>query len=185
MATIVTTEKKTYGGGVLDGTQVVGYISSKNRVVRFTFTTDALGASHVSWYLENNYLASSNAPALRWYIGTDPESHANAGASTDVYNGDVTAATSGGTTTLAGSAGMVLLPNKTYYLWIFPSVAAYGYYNLTERQQARVTPTGGAGLVYIDTDGKLEAYQALVDNGTGWDLCVPNIDNGIGWDLHS
>lgn len=186
MAIIVTTEKQTYTGGVLEiSSQIVGYALSKNRVVRFTFATDNIGASHVSWFLENNYLATTNAPSLRWYMGTDPASHVNAGASTATYCGEVTATTNEGVTKLSGDADIVLLPNTAYYLWIFPSTANHGYYNLTELQQARVTPSGGAGLVFIDNGSTLEAYQAFIDNGTGLDLCLPYIDDGSKFNLHT
>ena len=177
--TITTTEKKTYTGGVAESaSQIVGYADSKNRVVRFTFTTDASGAGHIAWVLETNYLATSYAPGLRWYIGTDPESHKNAGATTDAYCGEVTKETVSGAVKFSGAADIPLLPNTTYYLWIFPSVATYGYYNLTQNQQAKVTPSGVFGVVYINE----EAYQAYIDNGSGWDMCAPHIDNGTSWD---
>lgn len=180
MATLVTTEKKTYRGGVLDGTQVVGYISSKNCVVRFTFTTDS-GGGQVSWYLDNNYFAGGTTPGLRWYIGTDPSSHVNAGASTTEYHGDVVVESKSGAYTFSGSAHVSLQPNTTYYLWIFPSVSVYGYYNLTEAQKARVTPSGSIGVVYIDNGTTVEACEVYIDNGTSWDRCVPQIDTGTGW----
>lgn len=49
-----------------------------------------------------------------------------------------------------------------------------------------VVSTRLAGLAYIDSSTSLEAYQAYIDNGTGWDgPYAPYIDNGSGWDLCS
>lgn len=184
MATIETTSKQCYTGGILENTsQIVGYADSKNRVVRFTFNTDSVGANSVSWVLSKNYFAAGTAPGLRWYIGTDPSSHTNAGATTVEYHGDVTVEAISGTIAFSGSADIVLMPNTTYYLWIFPSVAKYGYYNLTELVQAKVTMSGGAGLVYIDNGGKKEAHQAFIRKGSGWDLCLPHRYNGSSFDL--
>lgn len=186
MATITTTAKQTYTGGTAESSSnIVGYANSKNRVVRFTFKTDSVGASSVEWVLNDNYFADGTVPGLRWYIGTDANSHVNAGASTTVYHGDVTAALSAGAYTFSGKANIVLLPNTTYYLWIFPSVSKYGYYNLTEKRQAQLVTSGGAGLVFIDTGTALEAYQVFIDNGTSWDHYMPYVDNGTGWDLQS
>lgn len=186
MATITTTSKVTINGGSTSGAQqIVGINSGKNQVVRFTFTTDSNGASSVSWSLPNNSKGAGTAPALRWYIGTDPNSHLNAGASTTVYNGNVSVSNDGyGNLTFSGSANMVLVPNTIYYLWIFPGTTTYGFYYLTENQQATLTTSGGAGVVYIDNGSSWDLYQCYIDNGSGWDLYIPYIDNGSSWDIY-
>lgn len=191
MANITSTAKQCYKGTSTVTTSSVGYYNSSNYVVRFTFKTDANGASSVSWSLPNNYgtfngsiSASSTGtqPPLRWHIGTNASSHINAGSSTTTYSGNVTAKLSGGVYTLSGSKSMVLQPNTTYYLWIYPNTTTAGYYNLTANQQATVTTSGAAGLVYIDNGSKFEAYQVYIDNGSSWDLYMPYIDNGSSWD---
>lgn len=188
MTTITTTEKQLYNGGLTTNVQhVVGYYSEKNQVVRYTFTTDANGANFVSWSLLKNYIGGGTAPNLRWYIGIDPSSHINAGISTTTYSGDVAITNSdgAGTYTFSGESDMVLLPNTTYYLWIFPNTTTYGWYNLTELVQATITISGASGIVYIDNGTRFDAYQFYIDNGTNWDLFVPYIDNGTNWDLYS
>lgn len=184
MAEITTTAKQTYTGGTAESSsQIVGYANSMNRVVRFTFKTDALGSSSVEWYLKDNYFADGTAPGMRWYIGTSATSHTNAGASTTTYSGAVTVTSNSGAYTFSGSANLVLMPNTTYYLWLFPSVTKYGYYNLTEKRQAVVTTSGGAGVVYLDDGSALNAYQVYIDNGSSWDLYLPYVDNGSSWDM--
>lgn len=186
MASSTLTDKRFYTGGTEESaSQIVGYANSKNRVVRFTFQTGTVGASSVSWYVEDNYFADGTQPGLRWYVGTSATSHVNAGASTTTYTGTVTATNKSGEYHFSGSANVALLPNTTYYLWIFPSVAKYGYYNLSEVPATNVTTSGGAGLVYIDDGSSLSAYQTYIDNGSGWDLCMPYIDNGSSWDLYT
>lgn len=186
MANITTTAKVTYNGGSTSGAQqIVGINSSKNQVVRFTFKTDSNGASSVYWALPNNSKGSGTAPALRWVISTDASYYANAGASTTSYNGDVTVNNDGyGNLTFTGYANMVLVPNTTYYLWIFPNTTKYGFYYLTTNQQATVTTGGSAGVVYIDNGSSWDAYQCYIDNGSSWDLYIPYIDNGSSWSVY-
>lgn len=186
MAIIISSEKTNYtGGSIEDSSHIVGYADSKNRVVRYTFKTDSYGASSVSWYLKKNYLVTSSAPSLRWYIGTNATSHVNAGVSTTEYSGDVTVTNNQGTYEFSGEADIVLMPNTTYYLWIFPNTTSFRYYNTTELIQAEITSSGSAGLIYIDNGNSFDAYQVYIDNGYSWDLYIPYIDNGSDWDMCS
>lgn len=183
MATIASSAKTTYVGGTVESSsQIVGY-SGKNRVVRFEFTTDAIGASSVAWSLTGNYAGEGTLPALRWYIGTSATSHANAGASTTTYNGAVTATKEDGAYTFSGSADIVLLPNTTYYLWLFPATTQSGYYNLTEKRQANLTTEGGAGQVYIKNVSGRDPYQAFISNGTSLELYQAFVSNGTSLDM--
>lgn len=186
MATITTTSKVTINGDSTSGAQqIVGINAGRNQDVRFTFTTDSNGASAVYWALPNNSMGSGTAPALRWYIGIDPNSHINAGSSTTVYNGNVSVSNDGyGNLTFTGYADMVLAPNTTYYLWIFPGTTTYGFYWLTANQQATVTTSGSAGVVYIDNGSSWDAYQCYIDNGSSWDLYIPYIDDGSSWSVY-
>ena len=79
---------------------------------------------------------------------------------------------------------MVLVPNTTYYLWIFPNTTKYGFYWLTANQQATLTTSGGAGVVYIDNGSSWDAYQCYIDNGSSWDLYIPYIDDGSSWSVY-
>lgn len=185
MATFTLSDIRFYTGGVEESSsKIVGFANSKNRVVRYTFTTDAVGASSVSFSVERNYEGDGTLPGLRWYIGTSSTSHANAGATSE-YCGNITVTENSGEYAFSGSADIVLLPNTTYYLWLFPSVTNYGYYYVSENRTQYITTSGGAGLVYIDNGSNIEAYQCYIGNGTGWDLCLPHIDNGSEFKLHS
>lgn len=194
MAVITTTNKTHYKNGEpTTSSYIVGYDSNGNRVIRFTFTTNGephntTGASSLSWSLTGNYepdSAEAYRPALRWYVGTNPTSHVSAGMSTTEYHGDVTAVNSGGEYTLSGSADIILLPNTTYYLWIFPNTTYFNYYYTSQLREATVTLSGSAGLIYIDNGTSFDAYQVYIDNGTGWDQYIPYIDNGIDWTIVS
>ena len=187
---ITTTNKTYYDAGVITTSSIiVGYEGGSNRVVRLTFTTNdnpynLTGASSLSWSLGGNYKPDdASVPTLRWYVGTSSTSHINAGISTTEYHGNVTATNNSGEYTFSGSADIILLPNTTYYLWIFPSVEKYSYYHMSKDKGATVTLSGSAGLVHIDDGTGFNMYQAYIDNGTGWDLYMPYIDNGTGWDL--
>ena len=185
MAIITTTEKKYYKNGTeTTSSIIVGHDSDGNRVVRLTFTTDSTtSANSVSWSLNGNYDSEVGLPALRWYIGTDSESHVNAGMTTTEYHGNVTSTNNAGDYTLSGSANVILLPNTTYYLWIFPNTTYYNFYYMVEGRQATVTLSGSAGLIYIDNGTSFDAYQVYIDNGTDWDLYMPYIDDGTDWGL--
>ena len=184
MAVIASTAKATYAGGTLDaGSQVVGYADGMNRVVRFTFKTDSVGASSVSWKLDGNYAGGGAIPALRWYIGTSATSHVNAGASSPSYHGTVTATENAGEYTLSGAADIVLLPNTTYYLWLFPASTKFGYFYLTEKRQADLTTGGGAGLIYIGTGSGFGLYLAWIFDGSNWGMYILYIHNGTAWGI--
>lgn len=183
MATITTGVSQVYEGTSATSMKVVGYNNKKNCVARYSFKTDAVGASKVSWEIGGNSLGGGTRPALRWYITTSASSHINAGASTTAYHGTVTVKNVQGYDVFSGSADVTLLPNTTYYLWIFPNTTTYGFYYLGEPDKATVTTSGGAGLVYIDNGGKFEAYQCYIDNGTKFELYMPYIDNGSSFDL--
>ena len=179
---IVSSLPQVYAGTEATDSLMVGY-SKKNYVARYAFTTGSEGASSVSWKLGGNSLGGGTAQTLRWYITTSSTSHINAGATTTKYHGNVTTYNDGGYEGWSGSVDMVMLPNTTYYLWIFPSVATYGYYWLYEGKKATVTTSGSAGVVYIDSGSAFEAYQCYIDNGSSWEAYMPYIDNGSSWDL--
>lgn len=186
MATITTSIPTYYSGGVVTTSEyIVGYVSSKNHVMRFSFTTGAEGASTFSWRLTGLYFGGGTKIDLRWYIGTSATDHVNAGVGSS-YTGTVQKSESGGEYTFSsiGDIDYILLPNTTYYLWIFPNSTTYGYWNPTQTRQATVTVSGAAGIIYIDNGSTFEAYQCYIDNGTSWDLYIPYIDNGSTWEVY-
>lgn len=142
MATNITTGKPLcFEAGASGASYVVGYESKQNRVVRYEFRTDGGGASDISVAIHNYSKSadtgSASAP-LRFYIGTSPTSHANAGAGSE-YLGQLTMTTAGGYYHFTGSAKVVLAPNTTYYLWIFPGSTTYGWWWVASQGTATVT----------------------------------------------
>ena len=184
MSTITSGLPQVYAGASATNLKLVGYNGGKNYVARYSFKTDATGGSHISWKLLNSsFSGNGTVPPLRWYIGTSSNSHINAGVSTTKYHGSVKVSDNGGNDAFSGSADVVLMPNTTYYLWIFPATSTYGFYWLDVEDKATLETSGAAGLVHIDNGSSFDSYQVYIDNGSGWDMYIPYIDNGSGWDL--
>lgn len=142
MATNITTGKPIcYEAGTSGASYVVGYESKQNRVVRYGFRTDGGGASEISVHLPNfsksDGTGSADAP-LRFFIGTSPTSHANAGAGS-TYLGQLSMTTAGGYYNFSGSAKVVLTPNTDYYLWIFPGSTTFGWWWVPNQGTATIT----------------------------------------------
>lgn len=193
MATTLKATKAVayYSGEVNTSISLAGYLTG-NRVMQYTFTSPATGATEFSVSITGVSMYSSSYPSLRFYLTDSPTSHINAGTNTTEYDGELIRAAAG-----AGEKGQhkytsnvvqkLLLPNTTYYLYIFTAntYARSAYFPYDGLQYttdlATITVEGGAGLVYIDT----VPHQAYIDNGTSWDLYMPNADNGTSWDLLS
>lgn len=171
-----------YKNGNAGASRVVGYESQANRVARYSFVTPAEGGSHVDIVYYSSGLGGGSKIPVRFFIGTDASSHANAGASSE-YTGELTLGSDGKTFTYSGD--ILLLPNTTYYIWFFPGQAKYGYYAWYGKGTSTLTTSGGAGLVYIGNGSTYDAYQVYIGNGTSWDLALPYVGNGTGWDLCS
>lgn len=171
-----------YKNGNSGASRVVGYESQANRVARYSFVTPAEGGSHVDIVYYSNGLAGGSKIPVRFFIGTDPNSHANAGAGSE-YTGELTLGSDGETFTWSGD--IMLLPNTTYYIWFFPGKAAYGYYSWYGSGTSTLTTSGGAGLIYIGNGTSYDAYQLYVGNGSSYDLCMPYIGNGSSYDLYT
>jgi len=115
-------DPKYYKDGVPGAGGWVGWIDGLSRVFGCSFKTGEKGANFISFGF-GYHNKHGNIP-LRFYIGTSSTSHANAGKDSP-YTGEVemVVQTSGQYTGLyasIGEANMLLLPNTTYYLWIFP-----------------------------------------------------------------
>ena len=187
---IVSGASQVYAGTEATNSKMVGY-SKKNYVVRYAFTTGKEGASSISWELDGNSHDSNPSSAyytgikqqLRWFITTSSTSHINAGSTTTKHHGDVTVSSVGNADVFSGSVEMVMLPNTTYYLWIFPATATYGFYWLTVSAKATLTTSGSAGLVRIRDGSAFHAYKCVIYNGSKWESYMPKIYNGSSWDL--
>lgn len=187
---ITSTSRKIYAGTSETTSELIGYNAGKNYVARYTFKTGSEGASSVSWLVARNSHSSAtgNGGALRWYITTSSTSHINAGATTTKYHGDVTVSTNvpghEGFDSFSGSADLVMLPNTTYYLWIFPKNAKFGCY-YTHSTNAELTTSGAAGSARIGNGSVHESYQCVIGNGSSFDVYIPYEGNGSSWDLSS
>ena len=126
MTAITLSTPVFYQGGTVVPGKAVGRINGLNRVARYSFTAPATGASSVELKFAGMWFDQGTQPtSFNFYIDTDPYEYTNAGA-TDPSTGKVTVASNG--TEFTGSANVLLLPNTTYYLFVFPATATYGLY---------------------------------------------------------
>lgn len=175
-----------YRGGIGGGvSQVVGTDllngSYTTRVARYTFTAPEEGALRVNLtFYSAGMLDNSSKIPLRFFIGEDPGSHANAG-STYEYTGELTMGSDNFTFT--GEADVLLLPNTTYYLWVFPGRDdAYGCYYWNRYNMAPIVETSGsAGVIYLDNGTTVEPYLLCIDDGTDWYLLLLHVEDGSDW----
>ena len=193
-------------GGADGGDRMwVGVASGyKNHVVRYTLvleageyatnlTVDFDSGNFTQWgdYASDAWKEVNDEVSLYFRIGTDPEEFNNAGYDqVSNANGKVRMVRRAGQgvdenlswdMTLTGDA--MLVPGVTYYLWIYPGYERYGYFTWYDTGNGRfeydIKLSGYPGLAHINGT----AYQCFVDNGSGWDLCVPYVDNGSTWDI--
>lgn len=125
-------------------------------VGRFAFTTPATGASELSWTSatlnpreSTTWSQSDRAYSFRWAVTASDTEHigrVSAGV------GFATGADGWDTQNLHMDSGGVksvqLLPNTTYYLWIFPSGTAYNHWLITS---VAVTLSGSYGAPAVPT----------------------------------
>lgn len=127
-----------YRGGKAGASVVVGYEDMYRRVARYEFTVPAPGASSITAQVNGPYFVETSGrdQPIRFYIGTSPTSHVNAGPDAE-YTGVVTV--SGRVISLA--ADIALVPGQTYYLWFFPSTDYFGWYYWS--RNCTITTFGG------------------------------------------
>ena len=144
MANIVLTDQIFYKNGQGGVSGVVGYESKSNRVVRYTLQSPPSGASGIDLNFTGNYWTEYGVlpETLFFYIGKDPESHANAGKD---FEKTGVLERKAKTYDYSGSAEILLMPNTTYYVWVFPASTAFGWlYWSKSIGDATVETTGGA-----------------------------------------
>lgn len=125
MAVITLSSPSFFRNGVGGVSKVVGVESTYNRVARYSFTAPQTGAGALTLSFRDMYFGSGTQPdSFRFYIGTDPDSHINAGADGEC-TGIVQARDD---TSFSGSAQVLLLPDTTYYLFVFPNASRFGWY---------------------------------------------------------
>lgn len=165
-----------------------GLVGGTTRVIRYTFTTPAAGASSFSVSITGVSLYQSSYPAFRFYLTTSPTSHINANYQTTEYDGELIRTSLGNALYQYSSVEVskLLLPNTTYYLYIFGanSNALYAYFpNDDDTELATIILEGGAGLIYIDNGTEMVAHQLYIEDGSNWYLYMPYADNVTSWDL--
>lgn len=187
MATAEIKSYQFYKAGADEDGAIVGY-SGGNRVVRYEFTAPAEGASAFSFVKKNvgDEGAVSAGATLRWYVTTDPDSHKGAGPDSD-YHGEVTLSDKDGSQyTVSGSAeNLVLLPNETYYLFVFPGTSAKKYYWWNYPSTITLTLSGAAGLARIRTGATHVNALPCIHLGGEWKLAIPYDRIGTAWKISS
>lgn len=143
MANIILTNPKFFTGGESSASYVVGFDSGVNRVVRYSFEPPSIGANRIELSFLRNWTGGGTLPnTLRFFIGTDPNSHINAGVGYE-YTGEL--ARKQGTYEYYGSADVVILPNRTYYAFVFPTTKSYGWVQWSNSEgDATAEAFGGA-----------------------------------------
>lgn len=187
MATINLTNVLFYKGGTSGVSEVVGNDWESNavvsRVARYTFTAPDEGAQGVSLTLHSSGIGGGSHIPIRFYIGTDPDSHTNAGPDSE-YTGELTIGDDW--LTFTGEAEIMLLPGVTYYLWLFPGNDTFGWYSW-QRQgyTSAMESTGAAGIVYVHDGTAWQMCLVYYFDGTDWWLCLAYVHNGTDWYLCS
>lgn len=130
MATITTSEPEFYQDGTSGASAAIGYANNVNRVARFSFVAPADGASQVdiSGLRVSKGGGSYASVGFGFFVTDDPDSYANAGEGY-AYHGKFTFTLDAGVYYGKSSAsGLNLLPNTTYYIWVFPLSTKYGWW---------------------------------------------------------
>lgn len=136
-----TTNATFFKAGSTVSSRVVGYESNANRVVRYEIVPPDEGASHLEITICGGGLSAGSAIPIRFYIGTNAQSHVNAGVDSE-YTGELTLGSDG--KTFAASLDYILMPGTTYYLFFFPGRAKYGYYSWYGSGDSKMISSGGA-----------------------------------------
>lgn len=197
MVTITTTARTFFANGTAGTSNLIGYQPGSStrepirNVVRYTFSTSGVSAGASSVKIEassniNDYWAlyAGSWPTLRFKITTSSTSHTNAGPTTTDYDGTVSFTKSGSAYYLTiPTTNIVLLPNTTYYLYIFGGSTTNGVVS-TYATNLTLTVSGGAGIVKIYNGKTWDDYMCYIYNGSKWELYLPYVYSGSSWALY-
>lgn len=114
------------------------------RTARYTLPVPAQGAQKVRLTFNTNGKTAGEHIPIRFFIGTDPDSHKTANGSYP-YTGELTIGSDW--MTFTGEADILLIPGQTYYLWLFPGTSNYGAYYWERSGYDNTVETSGAGGV--------------------------------------
>lgn len=132
-----------YNNGTSTEYPVVGIDwDNYRRVARYELLTPDTGVSHVNLsfkYVEFGPSSASKLP-LRFYIGTDPDSHINGGSDSE-YTGNLVLGGDG--LSYSGEADVTLAASTQHYLWVFPALDTYSWWTWrTDLDHTSMTVTG-------------------------------------------
>lgn len=175
-----------YIKGSPGASQMVGMEgTSKPRVVRYSFTTPVEGASAISFSKDRISAysdSSSTSEKLRFYISDNPDAYINADA-TYAYHGTLELTAGDGWYTAEGSASnLILLPNTTYYLFIFPGYTSSGLWCWNYPASFSLTLSGAAGIAWIYIAKDCAVLLCIYVQGE-WKLVIPYIWGDQMWKL--
>lgn len=144
-----------YSNGVSGASEVIGWESSRTRVVRFEFTTGDSGATKISISTTNGTISHQNGTSITkipFYVTTSSTSHKNAVASSGC---SVTGYITKDGNVFSGSANVVLKENTTYYVWFFPNSETYGwaYWHSTDTYYTTYTLSGTSKFTLTTSAG--------------------------------
>lgn len=155
---IELTDVLFYKGAISGFSRVVGYEDNSRRVVRYTFLAPETGASGQTLLFRTLGLESGAKIPLRYYIGSDPESHVNAGTEYE-YTGELTLGED--QRTFTAECRVLMLPGRTYYLWVFPGEDTYGYYGWDSLDGPSEMEFTGAGFILPVVKGGAIEHRAV------------------------
>lgn len=175
---IVYYSAKAVGGGA-----VAGYESSKRHVTRYTLQVDGQGANKL--YLFHQFAMENGVdkPTLCVNLSTDPSAYINTNGSISGYLAVMNVRTDINAYEVT-LTGLMLIPGKTYYLWVYPKSDDYAWvYYHSDSKYWSVTASGSVGLAYIDVGNGLEPYCCCIEDGSKWYSYIRCRDDGASWDL--
>lgn len=167
--------------------------SSDNYVMRLQFTTPKTGASFFQfeinnaywWPLENNITLDmvdhNNKSYFMWALSTSPDKFVNYNYSDEsavlAYDGvvlvkddnSVDLSNKGYYSLYSEPLSRMLLPNTTYYLWLFPNFQnKYYYWYFSQSPKYNYTVAGSAGVISIREGDKTLTAIPVVKSGSGF-----------------
>ena len=179
------------GGSSQNSGPFVGYASSKNYVLRYSFKTPTEGSVTAVQFTTTfrTYSGSgsiSSSRPIRVKITNSSTSYKNAGSGSS-YDATFTGS---GTVTVSN---LSLVPDTTYYVWLFPGFS--GSYSLSYCYDNNGDDYASIGYTAIDKTVPVITCSIAVDSSTSFtlkgassvscDIWEYSIDNGSTWTQYS
>lgn len=137
------------------------------RTARYTLPIPPQGAQDIRFVFNTSGKHDGEHIPIRFFVGTDPESHK---AADDTYEYTGTLTLEADWLTFTAEVEMLLLPGKTYYLWLFPGSKTYGHYTWERAGYESTMETEGAGGVCC-----------VMHNGEPWLGQIHVVKDGAFW----